>query len=192
MYEIIFYGRGGQGGVTAANILVWAAMFEGLHAQGFPFFGAERRGAPVMSFARISDKPILRHGMFNEADVMVILDHRLIELGVTKNIRIRRNGVVIINAPDDYGVKLNQFNVEESARFYQVDATRIAIDNKLVVAGWPVVNTSMLGAFAKATNLVSIDNIVKAITTYFGGRVGEANALAAKQAFEKIKLVKEV
>ena len=192
LYEIIFYGRGGQGGVTAANILVWAAMFEGLYAQGFPFFGAERRGAPVMSFARLSDKPILRHGMFRETDILVVLDHRLIELGVTKNVHIRDNGYVVINAPENYSIDEEKFSLHGKTKFYQVDATHIAIKNKLVVAGWPVVNTSMLGAFSKATGLVSIDNIVKAIKTYFGDKVGEANATAAKQAFDQTKLVKKV
>lgn len=192
LYEIIFYGRGGQGGVTAANLLVWAAMYEGLYAQGFPFFGAERRGAPVMSFSRISDKPILRHGMFSETDILVVLDYKLIELGVTKNVSVRDNGVVIINAPNTYSIDKEKFNLNGKTKFYQVDATHIAINNKLVVAGWPVVNTSMLGAFSKATNIVSIDNIVKAIKTYFGEKIGEINAVAAKQAYEETELVKEV
>ena len=192
LYEIIFYGRGGQGGVTAANILVWAAMYEGLHAQGFPFFGAERRGAPVMSFARLSDRPILRHGMFRETDVLVILDHRLSDIGVTKNVYVRDNGIIVINAPENYEVDPSSYNLMGRARFYQVDATGIALKNKLVVAGWPVVNTSMLGAFSKATGLVNIDNIVKAIKTYFKGKIGETDALAAKQAFDETKLVKEV
>ncbi|MET1160772.1 MAG: 2-oxoacid:acceptor oxidoreductase family protein [Thermoprotei archaeon] len=191
-YEIIFYGRGGQGGVTAANILVLAAMYKGLHAQGFPFFGAERRGAPVMSFARISDKPILRHGMFTETDILIILDHRLITLGVTKNITIRNNGVVIVNAPENYDIPLNKFNLLGSTRFYKVDATKIAIKNKLVIAGWPVVNTSMLGAFAKATEIIDIDSATKAIKEYFGGKIGELNAIAAKQAYEETQLAKEV
>ncbi|MEM1674981.1 MAG: 2-oxoacid:acceptor oxidoreductase family protein [Desulfurococcaceae archaeon] len=191
-YEIIFYGRGGQGGVTAANILVLAAMYQGLHAQGFPFFGAERRGAPVMSFARLSDKPILKHGMFNEADVLIVLDHRLAEMGVLNKVRVRDNGYVVLNAPDNYEIDLSKYSLGRNVEIYQVDATKIAIENKLVVAGWPVVNTSMLGAFSKAINLISIDNIAKAVKNYFGGRIGEINAHASIQAFEKTKLVHKV
>jgi pyruvate ferredoxin oxidoreductase gamma subunit len=191
-YEIIFYGRGGQGGVTAANILVYAALHEGLYAQGFPFFGAERRGAPVMAFARVSDKPILRHGMFHDTDILVVLDHRLIDMGVVKNINVRNNGIVVVNASSDYKIKPEEFKLEGKTRFYRVDATRIALENKLVVAGWPVVNTSMLGALSKATKIVSIDSVDKAIREYFGGRVGEINALAARQAYEKTEFVEEV
>jgi len=192
LYEIIFYGRGGQGGVTAANILVWAAMFEGLYAQGFPYFGAERRGAPVMAFARLSDKPIMRHGMFSEADVLVVLDSKLAEIGVLQSVQVRSGGYVIVNAPEGYTVDPSKYSVGENVKFYAVDAVNIAIRNNLVVAGWPVVNTSMLGALAKATNLVSIDSVVKAIRTYFGGRLGEVNANAAKQAYGETKFVVEV
>ncbi len=191
-YEIIFYGRGGQGGVTAANILVYAAMYEGLYAQGFPFFGAERRGAPVLSFARVSDKPILRHGMFYDADILVVLDHRLGDLGVLKRVTVRDGGVVIVNAPRDHEIKMEHYSLEGKARFYSVDATHIAIRNKLVVAGWPVVNTSMLGALVKATNIVGIDSVLKAIKNYFGGKIGEINASASKQAYDETIHVKEV
>ncbi|WP_052833742.1 2-oxoacid:acceptor oxidoreductase family protein [Staphylothermus hellenicus] len=192
MYEIIFYGRGGQGGVTAANILVHAALYQKLYGQGFPFFGAERRGAPVMAFARISDKPIVRHGMFYEADILVILDHKLIDIGATKKVYVRDNGYVIVNMPSDYEIDYGKFNILGKARFYGVNAKKIALENKLVVAGWPVVNTSMLGALSKATKIISVENIMKAIKSYFGGRVGEANAKAAFQAYNETPLIREV
>ena len=192
LYEIVWYGRGGQGGVTAANILVYAALREDLYGQGFPFFGAERRGAPVMAFSRISDRPILRHGMFSEADILVVLDSKLIDIGVVGRIRVRDRGVIIVNTNKPEKADPESFNLEGGARIYIVDATRIALQNKLVVAGWPVVNTSMLGAFSKATGLVSIDSVVEAIKDYFPGRIGEVNALAAKQAYEETKLIREV
>ncbi|MCD6300733.1 MAG: 2-oxoacid:acceptor oxidoreductase family protein [Staphylothermus sp.] len=192
MYEIIFYGRGGQGGVTAANILVLAALKQGLYGQGFPFFGAERRGAPVLAFARISDKPILRHGMFYETDILLVLDRKLIDIGVTKRVTVRDNGVVIVNAPHNYKIDLDKLSLEGKAKIYQVDAKKIALEHNLVVAGWPVVNTSMLGAFSKATGIISIDNITNAIREYFGGKIGEANAKAAYQAYNELNLLMEV
>ncbi len=191
LYEIIFYGRGGQGGVTAANILVYAAIYQGLYAQGFPFFGAERRGAPVMAFARISDKPILRHGMFHETDILVILDHRLIDIGATRRIKVRDKGYIIINMPENYRINRSNLNIGGSVKIYAVNAVKIALENKLVVAGWPVVNTSMLGAFSKATRIISIENTMKAIRNYFGGRIGEVNAKAAYQAYNETKPVEE-
>lgn len=192
LVETVFYGRGGQGGVTAANILVHAALRDGLYGQGFPFFGAERRGAPVMAFSRISDKPILRHGMFFDADVLIVLDRKLALMGVTRRVRVRDDGVVIVNAPDRDVFDLSSFNFAGKARVYVVDATRIAVENGLIVAGWPVVNTSMLGAFSKATGIVSLKSIMDAIKTYFPGKIGMVNALAAKMAYEETRLVAEV
>jgi len=192
LYEILFYGRGGQGAVTAANILVEAAMMEGKYGQGFPFFGAERRGAPVTAFARLSDKPILRHGMFSEADIIVVLDPSLLDLGVVKRGVLRENGVLIVNTEKEH-VALENINHRGKARIYVVDATRIARDLGLVIAGWPVVNTSMLGALAKATGVLGVETIKKAIINYFeGGKAGELNAAAAERAYHETKLFMEV
>lgn len=192
LYEILFYGRGGQGAVTAANILVEAAMLEGKHGQGFPFFGAERRGAPVTAFARLSDKPILRHGMFNEADVIIVLDPGLLDLGVVKRSILRENGIVVVNTEKD-DISLESINRRGGARIYRVDATKIARDLGLVIAGWPVVNTSMLGAFAKATGLLTIESVKKAVMNYFeGGKAGELNMKAAERAYHETKLILEV
>ncbi|MFZ8791059.1 MAG: 2-oxoacid:acceptor oxidoreductase family protein [Thermosphaera aggregans] len=191
IHEIIFYGRGGQGAVTAANVLVEAAMYEGLNGQAFPFFGAERRGAPVTAFARMSDKPILKHGMFNTADILVVFDQGLVASGVVSRVRLRNNGVLIVNTPER-GLDLSRVASEGGFRAYAVDATRIAHDLKLVIAGWPVVNTAMLGALVGAVKLVGIESVKKAIVSYFGEKAGTVNAQAAERAYAEVKLVKEV
>jgi pyruvate ferredoxin oxidoreductase gamma subunit len=191
IHEIIFYGRGGQGAVTAANILVEAAMYEGLNGQAFPFFGAERRGAPVTAFARVSDKPILKHGMFNTADILVVFDQGLVASGVVSRVRLRSNGVLIVNTPER-GLDLSRVASEGGFKAYAVDATRIAHDLKLVIAGWPVVNTAMLGALVGAVKLVGIESVKKAIVNYFGEKAGAVNAQAAERAYAEVKLVKEV
>jgi len=191
IHEIIFYGRGGQGAVTAANVLVEAAMYEGLNGQAFPFFGAERRGAPVTAFARMSDKPILKHGMFNTADILVVFDQGLVASGVVSRVKLRNNGVLIVNTPER-GLDLSRVASEGGFRAYAVDATRIAHDLKLVIAGWPVVNTAMLGALVGAVKLVGIESVKKAIVSYFGEKAGTVNAQAAERAYAEVKLVKEV
>lgn len=182
MKEILFIGRGGQGAVTAANILVEAAMLEGKYAQGFPFFGAERRGAPVTAYARVSDKYIFRHGMFNEADVIVVLDQRLLDLDYAAQFSLKSGGALIVNT---HAKKLGQVRVKLGSNHsvFVVDATGIALKNKLVIAGWPVVNTGMLGALARATGVVSKESIIKAILHYFGKTLGEPNAKACEEAF---------
>ena len=177
--EIVFHGRGGQGGVTAANILAGAAVREGKWSQSFPHFGAERRGAPVRAYARISDQPILRHSQIATADVSVVLDDELFGL-VDIVGSVKDNGVIVANAPTDFKVK-----VRGSQSLYCVNATGIARELKLIVAGWPVVNTSMLGALVKATPVVSLDSILAEIKSYWHGKPGELNAEAARRAYDR-------
>ncbi len=185
LVEILFYGRGGQGGVTAANILVLAALKQGLYGQGFPFFGAERRGAPIRAFARISDRPIRRHGMFDDADALVVLDPGLVKVGLTRNFKVRDKGIIVVNSSSRDLIVPDNFCLQGEARAFCVNATSIALRNKLVVAGWPVVNTAILGALARALGIVSIESVENAIKEYFGGEAGELNAKAAREAYQE-------
>ena len=191
LYEILFYGRGGQGAVTASNILVQAAIYENKYGQGFPFFGAERRGAPVTAYARISDRQILKHGMFNEADIVIVLDDSLLKLGVVKKARIRDKGILILNTSSMH-IDRENINAAPGVRIYAVDASSIARRLGLVLAGWPLVNTPMLGAFSRATGLISMNSIEKALIDYFGTSAGKRNAIAATYAYEELKYIGEV
>ncbi|MFP3309348.1 MAG: 2-oxoacid:acceptor oxidoreductase family protein [Acidilobus sp.] len=176
--ELRFHGRGGQGAVTAATILARAALFEGKWAQAIPEFGAERRGAPVRVYARISDKPIEVHSNVVEPDIVVILDYELLKL-VDVTGGLKSEGIVVINSP----VNTNPF---PKFKTYCVNATKIAKDLNLVVSGWPTVNTAMVGALAKASGIVSIDSVVRAIGEYFGSpHLAKANQEAAIRAFEE-------
>ena len=175
MIEIRFHGRGGQGAVTAAEILAKAAFEDGKYCQAFPFFGAERKGAPVMAFTRINDNPIRRRYQVYNPDYVIVLDETLLE-AVDVLSGLKDQGKVIINTTND--VKLGE-NVDS----YNIDATGIALDT----LGIPIVNTVMLGAFASATGVVTLDSIVKIIKETFPGKIGEKNAEAAKIAYEQIK-----
>lgn len=178
--EIRIHGRGGQGGVTAAELLARAAFKEGKWVQSFPFFGAERRGAPVKAFARISDRPILVRSQIYTPDYVIVLDPHLLKIvNVTEG--LKRDGAVVVNTvkkPEDLGLKVK--------RIATVDATGIALELQLVVAGLPVLNTSMLGAFAKATGEVTLKNVVETIREEWGGPTGEKNSKAAQLAYERL------
>lgn len=177
--ELRFHGRGGQGAVTAATILARAALFEGKWAQAIPEFGAERRGAPVRVYARISDKPIQVHSSVVEPDIVVVLDYELLKLiDVTEG--LKPDGIVVLNSP----VNTSPF---PKFKTFCVNATKIAKDLNLIVSGWPTVNTAMVGALAKASGVVSIDSVVKAIGEYFSSSaLAKANSDAAVRAFEEI------
>lgn len=181
LVEFRFHGRGGQGAVTAADLLVKAAYLDGKWGQSYPFFGAERRGAPVTAYARISDKPLKVHYQIYEPDVVVVLDPIIPKL-VNVTSGLKQNGLVIINTG---GRELEPLKISRGS-LYVVNATDIAVKLNLVVAGWPIVNTGILGAVAKATNIVKIESLVKAIKDTWKGNAGEMNAKAALIAYDEV------
>jgi 2-oxoacid:acceptor oxidoreductase gamma subunit (pyruvate/2-ketoisovalerate family) len=161
MIEIRIHGRGGQGAVTAAELIAIAAFKDGKQAQAFPSFGVERTGAPVESFARIDDQPILTRQQIYEPNILIIQDSTLLSaIDVTKG--ANKNTIVIINTSkpkDELSINLPINNI------HTIDATKIALE----IIGKNIVNTVILGAFAKATGLVSLKSLKQAIEEKFAG-----------------------
>ncbi|MEM2907642.1 MAG: pyruvate ferredoxin oxidoreductase subunit gamma [Candidatus Hadarchaeales archaeon] len=179
MIEVRFHGRGGQGAVTAARLLVEAAFLEGKYGQAFPFFGAERRGAPILAFARIDDKPIRTRTQVYEPSHVVVLDPTLLEV-TNVAAGLKTGGVVVVNAKEaPTGLP--------AAKLAIVDATGIALET----LGAPITNTAILGALARATKLVSLDSLEKAVRGYFGDKLAEKNVAAVRAAYERTKLLWE-
>lgn len=177
MIEIRFHGRGGQGAVVASNMLADAAFREGKHVQAFPFFGVERRGAPVSSFTRINDIPIKIRSQVYNPDYVIVLDSTLIDIiDVTSG--LKKNGIIIINTDK----KPSDFNL--SFKVATIDATSIALDNKLGSKMAPIVNTSILGAFAKVSGIISLESIILAIKESDISKK-EDNIKAAEMAYQK-------
>jgi len=180
MFQMRFHGRGGQGVVTAAEMISVAAFIEGKHAQAFPSFGSERMGAPVVSFCRISERKIrLRDPVF-EADALVIQDPTLLQSSdIFKG--LKDEGYVLINSSReavDLGIK---HVVEKMPRGHvlTVPATDLALKH----IGRPLPNTAMLGGLAAITGIVRMDSIARAIGETFAGAVGQANTAAATEAY---------
>ena len=179
MKEIRIHGRGGQGSVTAAELLSIAAFADGKFSQAFPAFGVERRGAPVQAFMRLNETPIRIRSQIYEPDYVIVQDPTL--LGVV-NVAggLKETGALIINtkeSPDAFK------NLNTKAKIMTVDATKIAMD----VIGVPIVNTILLGAFAAATGEVAVESIQEAVKERFAGKVGEKNAAAIRVAYDFIK-----
>ncbi len=179
MIEIRFHGRGGQGAVIASKILACAFFMEDKYVQAFPKFGVERRGAPVEAFLRIDDDKILLRNNIYEPDQIIVLDSTLIEaIDVTTG--LKKGGLVLINSDKDPA----EFkDVLGDYRVVCVDASGIAIKHRLGPRTAPIVNTAIVGAFAKATELVSIDSVAAAVEDEVPIKP-EANAAAAREAFE--------
>ena len=178
MLEIRFHGRGGQGSVTAAEVLATAAFKDGKYSQAFPIFGVERRGAPVQAFCRIDDRFIRVRCQIYEPDVVVVQDATLIaDIDVTAG--LKENGTVLINSAKSP----EEFSFDGNALVKTVDATRLALET----LGRPIVNTVMLGALAKL-GIVSLDSIVEVVGARFSGKLGEKNISAVKKAFEELPI----
>ncbi|MFX1565159.1 MAG: 2-oxoacid:acceptor oxidoreductase family protein [Promethearchaeota archaeon] len=186
LFEIRFHGRGGQGAVTGAKILGDATRFENKHFQAFAHYGAERRGAPVMAFTRVADESIRIHSYIYEPEAIVVLDETLLDNPTVQN-GLKEDTFVIINTPKSP----KEIKLKEKAKVSTVDATKIALDMGILVAGIAVVNTIMLGAVARATNIVSIENVKKAIRKGLAGlpeKVIETNVEAAQRAYDQLKM----
>lgn len=177
MKEIRLHGRGGQGSVTAAELIAVAAFEDKRFSQAFPAFGVERRGAPVMAFARIADRPIRIRSQIYEPDYVVVQDVTLLEV-VDVASGLKADGKIIINT-DRPKEKLK---LKTEAEVVTIDATRIAME----VLGRPIVNTTMLGAFCGATKEVSLESLNKAISERFKGDLGKKNLTAIKTAYERV------
>jgi pyruvate ferredoxin oxidoreductase gamma subunit len=187
MFQVRFHGRGGQGVVTAAELLAAAAFREGQHAQAFPSFGSERMGAPVMSFCRIDDKPIRTHEPVTEPDALIVQDPTLLHQAELFA-GFGRDGYLLINSAHDFG----HLGLDEFVR----DAHPAARDRLLVVPasalaqthlGRPLPGAAMLGGFAALTWVVSLDSVLAAINEKFHGRVADGNEQAARAAFAFVR-----
>ncbi|MFH1775017.1 MAG: pyruvate ferredoxin oxidoreductase subunit gamma [Methanobacteriota archaeon] len=182
MKEIRFHGRGGQGAVTAAELLAVAAFYDGKYCQAFPFFGVERRGAPVTAFARIDDKRIRIRSQIYEPDYIIVLDASLLDaINVAEG--LKQNGKIIINTEKTAAEIKPKLGLKKEAKIYTVNATKVALD----VLGVPIVNTAMLGAFAGATNEVTLDSIKKAVAKRFSEKLAAKNIKAVEEAYGQMK-----
>lgn len=182
MYEVRLHGRGGQGVVTAAELLSVAAFLEGRHAQAFPSFGSERTGAPVVAFCRIADRRIRTHSPISGPDAVIVQDATL--LGVLPVLDgLRPDGVVLVNSARDSVVRA----VLDVERVVVVPATEIALE----LVGRPVPNAALLGGFSAVSGVVSLDSVSAAIRARFSGEVAEANVAAAVRVFGIVRAVME-
>jgi 2-oxoacid:acceptor oxidoreductase gamma subunit (pyruvate/2-ketoisovalerate family) len=183
MIEIRTHGRGGQGAVIASEILAEAFFREGKFVQAFPAFGVERRGAPVVAFTRIADDEIRERCEIYEPDHLVVLDPVLID---TVNITagLKKKGWIIINT----NRPMKESPLLDDYRVATVDANAIAIKYGLGSRAMPIVNTAIIGAFAGATGLISLEAVVNAIEEFVPLKKKD-NTKATEEAYKSVKII---
>jgi pyruvate ferredoxin oxidoreductase gamma subunit len=183
MFAVRIHGRGGQGAVTAAEMLSVAAFDVGLHAQAFPTFGSERTGAPVTSFCRIDDLPIRLREPISHPDAVVVQDPTLLHQ-VDVFTGLGDEGYLLVNTGrpvDDLGIGevLDRLRPERTAT---VAATDIAREH----LGRPLPNAALLGGLAALTGQVPLRAVCDAIRQRFPGALGEGNVRAAEVAYREV------
>lgn len=181
MFEIRIHGRGGQGVVTAAEMLSVAAFLEGRHAQAFPSFGSERTGAPVVAFCRISSKEIRLREPILEPDCLIVQDPTLFK-AIDVFAGLKPTGYLLVNSNRSF----EELHIGDVARRLPaghaviVPATELALKH----VGRPLPNAALLGAFAALCGLVRFESVASAIEQTFSGKIGAANVAAANEAHE--------
>ena len=184
MLQIRVHGRGGQGVVTAAELLSLAAFAQGRHAQAFPSFGSERTGAPVVAFCRIDDREIRLREPILAPDVLIVQDPTLLhQVDVFQG--LVPDGYVLINSKRSFHALgladiAQRFRTE---RLTTVPATEIAMKH----LQRPLPNAVLLGGFAALSRLVTLEAVAHAIRHTFSGKVAEANVAAATEAFDFVR-----
>lgn len=178
IFEIIFHARGGQGAKTAAELLAQAALAEGKFVQAFPDFGPERTGAPIRTYVRISDDPILTHEPVVDPDIVVVMDETLIGIAdVTKN--LDENESMIVNTTSDR--ETVQQKTGYVGNIYPIDATGLSLE----VIGEPRPNTAILGKLVKITEIVKLESLFNVFREKYTDKIGQEKTGKNIQAIEK-------
>jgi pyruvate ferredoxin oxidoreductase gamma subunit len=184
MFQIRVHGRGGQGVVTAAEMLSIAAFEEGHHAQAFPSFGSERTGAPVVAFCRISDREIRLREPVIEPDAIIIQDPTLLhQIDVFAG--LKPDGFVLLNSNhtiEELGLS-DLVRGRRAERFRTLPATELGLKH----IGRPIPNVPLLAGFAALSDIIRLDSVIKAIEQKFAGPVATGNIAAATEAYNLVK-----
>ncbi|MEM1988755.1 MAG: 2-oxoacid:acceptor oxidoreductase family protein [Candidatus Woesearchaeota archaeon] len=182
--EILFLGRGGQGGKTAAFIYAKAVAFNGYYIKAFPEYGPERTGAPVKAFIRISDKPIRLHSNIYNPTHFVLLDLTLADYA--KSLGFFNASIILLNANEEQAMKIKSYTEN---KIYYLDAKKISIEE--IGKNYP--NIPLIGAFEKIMNLTTLDYLKKALIEVSGAKwskeIIEKNGRALIRGFEEVKLL---
>ena len=181
MIEIRLHGRGGQGAVTSAELLALAAINEGKYAQAFPSFGPERRGAPVVAFCRIDDKPIRIRANITRPDLVMVLDPSILRL-VNVTAGLKEDGMLVTNTKFSGEEIRKELNITHALA--TVDATKIAMEELRL----PITNTTMLGSLLKGREVVPLEALIEPLNKRFG-RIAAKNIAAFKRAYEETALL---
>ena len=180
MREIRIHGRGGQGAVTAADTIVTAAVIDGKYGTSFPLYGDARRGAPVVSFVMLDEKPIRQKTQIYHPDCLLVLDSGQKDWPQTYE-GVKPGGILVLNLNKELEEQPNP----QIHKVGTVDATKIALEE----IGIPAFSTCLVGAFAAITGWLKLDSIMSALEKSFSGEILKKNIRSVERGYKEVQIV---
>ena len=189
LIEIVIHGRGGQGAVTACEILAEAAFLSGnfTDVQAYPSFGAERRGAPVQAYAKLSRKSIIwDRSQIYHPNVLIIFDESVLNKEIASS--LENNGTLIINTDKEPVELVEKYQLNQTIKIVAADISKLALEKNLTIDGNPVINTPILGLLSKAVPDLKLENLKKVILDKLGEKIGSLNYTLIEQGYNLAKI----
>ncbi|TFG16836.1 MAG: hypothetical protein EU531_05120 [Promethearchaeota archaeon] len=190
LIKIVIHGRGGQGAVTACEILAEAAYLSGNFAdvQAYPSFGAERRGAPVQAYAKLSRKStIWDRSQIYHPNVLIIFDESVLNKEIASS--LENYGKLIINTDKEPAELVEKYHLNQSIKIVAADISKLALEKNLTIDGNPVINTPILGLLSKAVPDLKLENLKKVILDKLGEKIGSLNYALIEQGYNLAKII---
>lgn len=188
--EIIIHGRGGQGAVTACEIIAEAAYLSGnfVDVHAYPSFGAERRGAPVQAYAKLSRTDIIwDRAQIEEPNVLIVFDESVLNQEIASS--LRQGGIFIINSEKDPEYFVERYKLNSQLKIVVADISKLALEKNLTIDGNPVINTPILGLLSKAVPDLNLDNLKKVVLKRLGQKIGTLNYELIEEGYNLAKIL---
>jgi len=188
--EIIIHGRGGQGAVTACEVIAEAAYLSGnfIDVHAYPSFGAERRGAPVQAYAKLSrSETIWDRAQIENPNILIIFDETVLNKDIASS--LKEDGIFIINSDKEPGFFVNEYNLSEKSKIIVADISKLAIEKNLTIDGNPVINTPILGLLSKALPELNLSNLKSVVFKRMGEKLGKLNYELIEQGYKLAKIL---
>jgi pyruvate ferredoxin oxidoreductase gamma subunit len=188
--NITIFGRGGMGVVTCAELIAEAAYLSGnfVDVHAYPSFGAERRGAPVQAYAKLSrTDTIWDRAQIENPNVLIIFDETVLNEEIVSS--LKQGGIFIINSEKDPEYFVNKFNLSNETKIVVADISKLAIEKDLTIDGNPVINTPILGLLSKALPDLELDNLKLVVLKRMGEKLGKLNYDLIEQGFNLAKIL---
>ena len=188
--EIIIHGRGGQGAVTACEIIAEAAYLSGnfVDVHAYPSFGAERRGAPVQAYVKLSrTEKVYDRAQIENPNILIVFDDSVLTKEVA--LSLEKNGVFIVNSNKDPEYFVNEYNLSNTIKVIVADINYLALEKNLTIDGNPVINTPILGLLSKALPDLNLENLKDVLFNKMGEELGNINFELIEKGYSMAKLL---